>query len=79
MPIEGSIFDIFGKIEIAFGVKAFLLLFLAFYTVFAIVIFRQIQLMGKTVYTPAVPFLKFIAIFHIGVSLAIFFILAGMF
>ena len=62
-----------------FIVKAFLVLFLVFYTVFALIIFRQIQLMVKALPAPISPFLKFVAIVHIGVSLAFLFVVLGVF
>lgn len=79
MLVEGTLLGIFEQINIAFGLKAFLLLFLLFNTVFAVVIYRQIQLMGRTVYTSLVPFLKFIAVLYIGACLGVLFIVGGSF
>ena len=60
-------------------VKAFFVLFLVFYIVFSLVIFRQTQLMSKTLPTIISPFLKFIAIINIGVAVAFLFIVLGVF
>ena len=60
-------------------VKAFFILFLIFYIVFALVIFRQTQLMAKTLPTTLSPILKFIAILQIGVALALLSIVIGVF
>lgn len=65
--------------DAAFGVKSFLILFLIFYVFFALIIFRQIQLMAKKLPTPLTPALKFIGILHIGVSLTTFFLVSGTF
>ena len=62
-----------------FIIKAFLGLFLVFYTVFALIIFRQVQLMAKTLPVSISPFLKFMAIIQIGVSLALLFVVLGVF
>lgn len=66
-------------INAVFIIKAFLVLFLVFYTVFALIIFRQVQLMAKTLPVSISPFLKFIAIIQIGVSLALLFVVLGVF
>jgi hypothetical protein len=71
-------FDFFN-LSAAFGVKAFLILFLVFYNVFALLLYRQIQIMAKKLPTPLSPILKFIAIVHIGISLSILFLIAGSF
>jgi len=79
MPIEGGTVGILEGINMALGIKISLLLFLVFNTVFAIVLYRQIQLMGRTIDTPVVSYLRFIAILYIGVSLGILFIVGGSF
>jgi len=56
-----------------------LILFLVFYCIFAMMLFRQIQLMSRTLPTVVFPLLKFLAIIHIGVSLAILFMVLGVF
>lgn len=77
MPIEGRNFLSF--LNASFGIKAFFILFLVFYAFFALILFRQIQLMTKALPTALSPLLKFVAILHIGVALAFLFIVAGGF
>ncbi len=79
MPIEtiGNNFT-FGA-SANFVVKAFFILFLIFYAIFTLILYRQIQLMGRSLPTPLVPFLKFLAVLHIGVSLALLFVVVGVF
>ncbi|HSX18937.1 MAG TPA: DUF5657 family protein [Candidatus Saccharimonadales bacterium] len=60
-------------------VKAFFILFLVFYIVFALIIFRQTQLMGKTLPTIISPFLKFISILNLGIAVAFLFVVLGVF
>lgn len=80
MPIEEGIRpDISSRFNTAFFSQAFLILFLVFYTIFALILFRQIQLMGKTLPSAINPFLKFVAILHVGVSLALLLIVLGVF
>jgi hypothetical protein len=80
MPVdERAISNPFLNLEIDFFLKAFLILFLLFYSVFAFVLYRQIQLMCRALPTQVAPFLRFLAIVHIGFSLAIFFGVAGTF
>jgi len=80
MPIENNpLFSIIGQINSAFVVKIFLILFLIFYNFFAFVMYRQIQLMCRTLPTPVSGVLKFVAIVHIGVSLAVLLAVIGIF
>ncbi|OGD86803.1 hypothetical protein A2164_03435 [Candidatus Curtissbacteria bacterium RBG_13_35_7] len=79
MPIEESGFRILDKFSAAFGIESFLILFLIFFTVFAIILYRQIQVMTKKLPTPLTPFLRFVAILLIGVSMAVLFLIIGNF
>lgn len=72
-------FSFLNFLTAAFIVKAFFVLLLIFYNVFALIIFRQTQLMAKTLPTMLSPILKFLAIIHIGVALALLFIVLGVF
>ena len=72
-------FDFLTFLSFAFIIKALFVLLLIFYTVFALVIFRQTQLMAKTLPTVLSPILKFIAILHVGISLALLFVVIGVF
>ncbi len=78
MPIDEAA-GIFSNLNAALGVKAFLILFLVFYNIIAIILFRQIQMMNVMLPTVLAPFLKFVAILHIGVSLAVLFLVFGTF
>lgn len=69
----------FINISAGFIAKAFLILFLVFYSVFALILFRQVQLMTKAIPTAVSPFLKFAAIIHVGVSIALLFIMIQLF
>lgn len=69
----------FFQINSVFIVKLFLLLFLIFYAVFALTLYRQIQLMSTNMQSPLSPLLKFVAILHIGVSLTVLFLVLGTF
>lgn len=81
MPIEevtrGT--DFLGMLTAGFGVKAFLILFLVFYTFFALILFRQVQLMDRALPNSLSGFLKFLGIIHLGISLALLFIVLGAF
>lgn len=77
MFFDGSFFNF--NFNPTFFVKAFFVLFLIFYSVFALVLFRQAQLMADSLPTAVSPLIKFIAILHIGVSLALLFVILGVF
>ena len=66
-------------LSFAFIIKALFVLLVIFYNVFALLIFRQTQLMAKTLPTVLSPILKFIAILHVGISLALLFVVIGVF
>jgi len=77
MPIENNIPNFLPAVDL--GIKIFFVLFLIFYCVFALILFRQIQLMAKTLPTVITPFLIFVGIIHIGISLALLFMVLGAF
>ena len=79
MLFESNLFNSFDFISANFFIKAFFVLFLVFYSVFALIIFRQIQLMAKALPLGISPFLKFLGIVHIGVALALLFVVLGVF
>lgn len=79
MPVNGGGLDVFEFISPHLGVKAFLLLFLVFYAFFAIILYRQVQIMNKKLPTALSPLLRFLGIVHIGVTLAILFLVIGIF
>lgn len=78
MPIEGGFINL-NFVSVGFLSKIFLLLFAVFYSVFSLIIFRQVQLMEKALPLPLSPFLTFVAIVHIGLALAFFFIVLGLY
>lgn len=69
----------FNFFNAAFGVKAFLILFLFFYLIFSIILYRQIQIMNKKIPTKLAPILRFFGIVHMGVSAAVLFLVIGNF
>lgn len=78
MPFSLANLNNFG-LSTLFVIKAFFVLLLVFYNVFALLLFRQTQLMAKTLPTTLSPILMFIAIVHIGIALSLIFIVAGVF
>jgi hypothetical protein len=79
MPIEETAFGQLAYINTNFVIKIFLILFLIFYTFFAFMLLRQIQTLAKELPTSIAPLLRFLAIINLGVSLAILFIVIGVF
>lgn len=82
MPIDerfGGFATILQSLSVVFVLKSFAILFAVFYVVFSLILYRQIQLMDRSLPTPIGPFLKFIGILQIGVALAFLFILIGAF
>ena len=75
----GENFLEFNFLNVGLLVKVFFLLFLLFYTIFSLIIFRQVQLMEKTLPLGLSPILTFISIIQIGVSLALLFVVLGAF
>lgn len=79
MPVVEISSNFFNSLDLNFFVKAFFILFLVFYTFFAIMLFRQVQIMTKKLPTQLSPLLKFIGLINVGVSLALLFLIVGMF
>lgn len=79
MPVDAVSINLLGSFDAIFVVKAFFVLFLVFYSFFAFILFRQIQLMNRKLPTQLSALLKFIAFVHIGVSGALLFIVIGAF
>lgn len=79
MPIENFSAVVFNNLTLVFSTKAFLVLFLVFYAVFALILWRQIQLMSKTLPTMLSPFLKFAGILHVGVAFSLLLMVLGLF
>lgn len=79
MPVQETTNIILNSISGHFIFKMFMVLFIIFYTIFAIILFRQIQIMTIKLPTRLSPILKFIAFIHIGFSLAILFLFMSSF
>lgn len=79
MPIGGQAISFLNIFGFGFALKAFAILFVTFYVFFAFLIFRQTQLMLKAVPTAVSPFIKFVAILQMGISLALLFAVMGIF
>lgn len=79
MLFSVSNLGIFDFLSAVFIFRAFFVLLLIFYIVFALIIFRQTQLMSKTLPTTLSPILMFIAILHLGIAVAFLFIVLGTF
>lgn len=79
MFVSSNPFSFIFNLSPNFGVKAFLVLFLIFYNMFALILFRQTQVMSKTLPTELAPTLKFIAIIHVGLALAVLILTVGNF
>lgn len=79
MPIQDTAFKILDNFNGLFIAKMFMVLFIIFYTIFAFILLRQIQIMTIKLPTKLSPVLKFIAIVHVGFSLAILFLFISSF
>ncbi len=79
MPIVETTNVIFDSLNGLFIFKMFMVLFVVFYTIFALLLFRQVQIMTIKLPTKLSPILKFVAIVHIGFSLAILFLFISSF
>lgn len=78
MPIDNQLGNLLS-IDSLILIKSFLILFLVFYVVFAAILYRQVQIMNKKLLSSLSPILKFVAAVHIGISLAILFLVIGSF
>ncbi len=79
MPIVEASNNLFINLNTIFVIKAFFILFLVFYIFFAIMLFRQVQIMTKKLPTQLSPLLKFIGLLNVGISLALIFMVIGIF
>ncbi len=79
MPVGDTTNTIINSFNGLFITKMFMVLFIIFYTIFALLLFRQIQLMTKKLPTKLTPLLKFIAVVNVGFSLAILFLFMSSF
>jgi hypothetical protein len=79
MPIVDLGTNLFASLNLNFFVKAFFILFLVFYTVYSVMLFRQVQIMTTKLPTQLSPLLKFFGLLNVGISLALLFLVVGMF
>lgn len=79
MPVVEMGNNLFVSLKAIYFIKAFLILFLVFYVFFAIMLFRQIQIMTKKLPTQLSPLLKFFGFLNVGISLALLFLVIGIF
>lgn len=77
MVIDGNI--LFSGLSLVVAIKAILVLLLVFNLVFSLIVFRQVQLMGKRLPTPLGPFLRFVSTVYIGLATALLLLVIGVF
>ena len=77
MVIDGNI--LFSGLSLVIAIKAILVLLLVFNFVFSLIVFRQVQLMGKRLPTPLGPFLRFVSTVYIGLATALLLLVIGVF
>lgn len=58
--------------------KGAILLILAFYAIFALMVIRQVDLMSKTLITPVSPVLKAFSILHAGFAIGLIVLAWGL-
>lgn len=73
MPINAPF--IFSTLGIIALIRLSILVILALYIVYSLIVIRQVDLMTKTLITPVSPIVKALAIFNAGFAIA-FFVLA---
>lgn len=59
-------------------VKIGILIILAFYAIFALMVIRQVDLMSKTLITRVSPVLKAVSILHAGFAIGLIFLAWGI-
>lgn len=69
MPLDPTV-NIFESPLFLLFFKISILIILFFYTIFALMIVRQADLMSKTLITPVSPLVKAVAIIHAGFAIA---------
>ncbi len=70
MPTTTPI-NFFESEAISLFLKAAILIILAFYAIFALMVVRQVDLMSKTLITKVSPILKAFSILHAGVAIGL--------
>lgn len=59
--------------------KGAILIILIFYSIFSLIIIRQVDLMGKTLITKISPFIRALAIIHAGVAIGLIILTLGIY
>ncbi|MDO8573950.1 MAG: hypothetical protein Q7R77_04360 [Candidatus Daviesbacteria bacterium] len=70
--------SLFGSDVFTVFLKGGTLLILVFYAIFALMIVRQVDLMGKTLITKVSPILKAFSILHAGFAIGLIILAWGM-
>ncbi|TSC87871.1 MAG: Uncharacterized protein G01um10147_374 [Microgenomates group bacterium Gr01-1014_7] len=70
--------NFFASEAILVFLKVAILIILAFYAIFALLIVRQVDLMSKTLITTVSPILKGFSIIHAGVAIGLIVLAAGI-
>lgn len=71
-------FNFFDSLEILIFLKGTILLILLFYAIFALIVVRQVDLMGKTLITKVSLMLKAFSILHAGVAIGLIILAWGI-
>lgn len=71
-------FNFFDSPESLIFLKGTILLILLFYAIFALMVVRQMDLMGKTLITKVSPILKAFSILHAGVAIGLIILAWGI-
>ncbi len=79
MPVEQGTLGIISSVNVVFWIKPFFLLFIVFYCFFSFMLIKQIQHVTRELPTPIMPFLRFIGILNLGVSISLLFLVIGLF
>ena len=72
--MPASTADLLNNNFILFFGKVAILILLIFYAIFALIIIRQVDLMGKTLVTNIAPIIKLIAIIHAVFAIGLIFL-----
>lgn len=70
--------DLFSIETLLFFIKVVTLIILVFYTIFSLIIVRQVDLMSKTLITPVSSILKAFSILHAGLAVGLIFLAWGI-
>lgn len=70
--------DLFSIEALLFFIKVVILIILVFYTIFSLIIVRQVDLMSKTLITPVSSILKAFSILHAVLAVGLIFLAWGI-